>query len=61
MDDDEYQSMVTYYNRVADEMPCPVLDPLNSKCLQNQIVLCWGLAIQGLGRTNFYPKANIPL
>ena len=31
MDDDEYQSMVAYYNRVADEMPCPVLDPLNSK------------------------------
>ena len=31
MDDDEYQPMVTYYNKVADEMPCLVLDPLNSK------------------------------
>ena len=46
------------------QMRCParcLTLSILSKCLQNQIVLCWGPAIQGLGRTNFYPKANIPL
>ena len=46
------------------QMRCPaqcLTLSILSKCLQNQIVLCWEPAVQGLGRTNFYPKANIPL
>ena len=46
------------------QMRCPaqcLTLSILSKCLQNQIVLCSGPTFQGLGRTNFYPEANIPL